>query len=51
MDPGDSRASQSKSGFGPIETFKVNVLSEHLKTGNIVDGVVKELAWLKAQLR
>ncbi len=34
-----------------IETYTWDVLPEHLKTGNIVDYVVKELAWVKAQLQ
>jgi hypothetical protein len=33
-----------------IETYTWDVLPEHLKTGNIVDYVVKELEWVKAQL-
>jgi hypothetical protein len=33
-----------------IETYAWDVLPEHLKTGHIVDYVVKELEWVKAQL-
>ena len=33
-----------------IETYTWDVLPEHLKTGNIVDYVVKELEWVKSQL-
>jgi hypothetical protein len=33
-----------------IETYTWDVLPQHLKTGNIVDYVVKELEWVKAQL-
>jgi hypothetical protein len=33
-----------------IETYTWDVLPDHLKTGNIVDYVVKELEWVKAQL-
>ena len=34
-----------------IETYTWDVLPENLKTGNIVDYVVKELAWVKGQLQ
>lgn len=34
-----------------IETYTWDVLPEDLKTGNIVDYVVKELEWVDAQLR
>lgn len=34
-----------------IETYTWDVLPEHLKTGNIVDYVVKELEWVKDQLQ
>ncbi len=34
-----------------IETYTWDVLPQDLKTGDIVDYVVKELAWVKAQLR
>jgi len=34
-----------------IETYTWDVLPEHLKTGNIVDYVVKELAWVRGQLQ
>lgn len=33
-----------------IETYTWDVLPEHLKTGNIVDYVVKELEWVRSQL-
>ena len=33
-----------------IETYTWDVLPDHLKTGNIVDYVVKELEWVKDQL-
>ncbi len=33
-----------------IETYTWDVLPDHLKTGNIVDYVVKELEWVRAQL-
>ena len=33
-----------------IEIYTWDVLSKHLKTGNIVDYVVNELEWVKAQL-
>jgi hypothetical protein len=34
-----------------IETYTWDVLPPHLKTGDIVDYVVKELEWVKAQLQ
>lgn len=34
-----------------IETYTWDVLPEHLKTGNIVDYIVKELDWVKSQLQ
>ena len=34
-----------------IETYTWDVLPEHLKTGNIVDYVVKELEWVEGQLQ
>jgi len=34
-----------------IETYTWDVLPEHLKTGDIVDYVVKELDWVKGQLQ
>src|SRR5579872_1614412 len=33
-----------------IETYTWDVLPQHLKTGNIVDYIVKELEWVEAQL-
>jgi hypothetical protein len=33
-----------------IEIYTWDVLSKHLKTGNIVDYVVNELEWVKAQI-
>jgi hypothetical protein len=33
-----------------IEIYTWDALSKHLKTGNIVDYVVNELEWVKAQL-
>jgi hypothetical protein len=33
-----------------IEIYTSDVLSKHLKTGNIVDYAVNELEWVKAQL-
>jgi hypothetical protein len=34
-----------------IETYTWDVLPDHLKTGNIVDYLVKELEWVKGQLQ
>jgi hypothetical protein len=33
-----------------IETYTWDVLPEHLKTGDIVDYVVHEIDWVRAQL-
>jgi hypothetical protein len=33
-----------------IETYTWDVLPEHLKTGDIVDYVTRELDWVKGQL-
>ncbi|MFS8607703.1 MAG: hypothetical protein LOD94_06885, partial [Gammaproteobacteria bacterium] len=33
-----------------IETYTWDVLPEHLKTGDIVDYVTRELEWVKSQL-
>jgi hypothetical protein len=33
-----------------IETYTWDVLPDHLKTGDIVDYVVREIEWVKSQL-
>ncbi len=34
-----------------IETYTWDVLPDHLKTGDVVDYVCKELEWVKSQLQ
>jgi hypothetical protein len=42
-----TKAADPLSAQVEIETCMWDVLPDHLKTGNIVDHVVKELKWVK----